>query len=103
MPPVVARDRLLAIAASEPTNHHLDLVLRGPLVLSIENLATAEPSTRLVQAHHVLRTYLVRAAHLAVAVPESDATSAAVVRRVRASRERRPPCAASRVRSGVCG
>ena len=82
VPPVVARERLLAVEASESTTHHLDLVLRGPLVVNVGSLATAAPSARLVQAHHVLRTYLLRSAHLAIAVPDSGATSEAAVRRV---------------------
>jgi hypothetical protein len=74
VPPVVARRRLAAIEAFPPTTHHLDVALHGPLVASVTEIAGASSAARVVQAYHVLRTYLVRAAHLVVAVPQSPET-----------------------------
>jgi glycosyltransferase involved in cell wall biosynthesis len=82
VPPVVARDGLVAVAPYAPTMHHLDVTLHGPLVLTVGDLATAGSTARVVQAYDVLRTYLVRAGHLAIAIPEASDTSEAAVRRV---------------------
>ena len=82
VPPVVARERLAAVDAFVPTTHHLDVALHGPLVVCVNDVADAISSARVVQAYHVLRTYLVRAGHLAIAVPEGPNTSEAAVRAV---------------------
>lgn len=75
VPPVVARERLAAVEAFAPTTHHLDVALDGPFILSVDDLSTAANAARVVQAYHVLRTYLVRAGHLAIAVPAVPETS----------------------------
>jgi glycosyltransferase involved in cell wall biosynthesis len=80
VPPVVARDRLVAVGAFEPTKHHLEVALHGPLVLTVDDVATAVSAARVVQAYHVLRTYLTRAGHLAVGVARSGETDEAAVR-----------------------
>jgi hypothetical protein len=82
VPPVVARSRLQSITGFAPTIHHLDVTLHGPLLASVSDIASAASSARVVQAYHVLRTYLVRAAHLVIAVPESPETSDAAVETV---------------------
>jgi hypothetical protein len=79
VPPVVARDRLAAVAAFEPTVHHLDVAVPGPLIVTVDHLAAADDAVRVVHAYHVLRTYLVRAANLAVAVVGAGDTSEAAV------------------------
>lgn len=82
VPPVVARERLAAVDAFTPTIHHLDVALHGPLVVSVTDVADAISSARVVQAYHVLRTYLARAGHLAIAVPDGPDTSEAAVQAV---------------------
>jgi hypothetical protein len=82
VPPVVARQRLAAVEAFAPTTNHLDLVLRGPLILTVDELATAVKAARVVQAYHVLRTYLVRSGHLAIAIPDARETNANAVQTV---------------------
>ncbi len=68
VPPVVPRDRLAAVTAFAGTANHVAVALHGPLVLTVDDVATAANATLVVQAYHVLRTYLARAGHLAVAV-----------------------------------
>lgn len=70
VPPVVARDRLAAVGSYAPTSNHVAVALRGPLILTVDDVATAANAARVVQAYHVLRTYLVRTGHLAIEVPE---------------------------------
>jgi glycosyltransferase involved in cell wall biosynthesis len=48
----------------------------------VSDVATAANAARAVRAFHVLRTYLVRAGHLAVAVPETPDTSEAALHTV---------------------
>jgi hypothetical protein len=79
VPPVVAGERLAAVEAYAPTTHHLDVSLHGPLILSVDDLSTSADAARVVQAYHVLRTYLVRAGHLAIAVPAVPETRETVV------------------------
>ena len=75
VPPVVARERLAAVTAFAGTANHVEVALHGPLVLTVDDVATAANAARVVQAYHVLRTYLVRAGHLAIAIPESPETN----------------------------
>jgi hypothetical protein len=75
VPPVVAGERLAAVDSYAPTSNHIAVVLRGPLILTVDDVATAANAARVVQAYHVLRTYLVRAGHLAIEVPEIADTS----------------------------
>jgi hypothetical protein len=71
VPPVVARDRLAGVPAFPGTANHVAVALHGPLVLTVDDVTTATNAARVVQAYHVLRTYLDRAGHLAIAIPES--------------------------------
>jgi hypothetical protein len=80
--PVVARDRLAAVTAFAGTANHVAVALHGPLVLTVDDVATATNAARVVQAYHVLRTYLARTGHLAIAVPASGETDDAAVRSV---------------------
>ena len=82
LPPVVARDRLRAVRAFAPTAHHLDVAVPGPLVVCLDELATAADAARAVQAYHVLRTYLRRAANFVVGVLGTSTTLDTAVRRV---------------------
>ena len=75
VPPVVARERLTAVDSYAPTSNHVAVALRGPLILTVDDVATAANAARVVQAYHVLRTYLVRAGHLAIEVPEVAETN----------------------------
>lgn len=79
VPPVVARTRLASITAFAPTTNHLDAALHGPLLTSVSEVVTAAAAARVVQAYHVLRTYLVRATHLVIAVPDTSETKEAAV------------------------
>lgn len=79
VPPVVARQRLAAVEGFAPTAHHLDVTLSGPLILTVDDAASAGDAARVVQAYAVLRTYLVRAGHLAIAIPETPDTDEAAV------------------------
>jgi glycosyltransferase involved in cell wall biosynthesis len=80
VPALVARNRLLAVGAYEPTAHHLDVSLHAPLVLTVDDVVTATNGARVVQAHHVLRTYLGCHPHLAVGVSETTDTDEGAVR-----------------------
>jgi hypothetical protein len=80
--PVVARDRLAAVVAFAPTTHHLDVMLHGPLVHSVDDGTDAASTARVVQAYHVLRTYLARAGHLAITVPQTPAPDAGALQTV---------------------
>jgi hypothetical protein len=82
VPPVVARDQLAAVAAFAGTANHVAVALHGPLILTIDDVATATSAARVVQAYHVLRTYLERTGNLAIAVPRSGETDDAAVRSV---------------------
>ena len=82
VPHVVARKRLVAVGAFEPAAHHLDVALHAPLVLTVDDLVTRENAARVVQAFHVLRTYIARGGQLAVGVNETPETSPAAVRAV---------------------
>jgi hypothetical protein len=82
VPPVVARDRLAAVTAFPGTANHVAVALDGPLVLTVDDVATATNAARVVQAYHVLRTYLARSGHLAVAIPPSAEPNEQPVRTV---------------------
>ena len=82
VPPVVARDRLAAVTAFAGTANHVEVALHGPLLLTVDDVTTATNAARVVQAYHVLRTYLARAGHLAIAIPESPEPNDEPVRTV---------------------
>jgi hypothetical protein len=82
VPPVVARARLAAVPVFEPTAHHLAVAVHGPLVLAVDDMVTATSAARVVQAYHVLRTYLVRSSRLTLAIVDGCATSEIAVQRV---------------------
>jgi hypothetical protein len=82
VPPVVARERLAAVAAFPGTANHVAVALHGPLVLTVDDPATATNAARVVQAYHVVRTYLARSGHLAVAITPAPEPSDAAVRTV---------------------
>jgi glycosyltransferase involved in cell wall biosynthesis len=82
VPPVVARDRLAAVTAFPGTANHVAVALDGPLVLTVDDVATATNAARVVQAYHVLRTYLARSGHLAVGIPPSAEPNERAVRTV---------------------
>ena len=82
VPPVVAGARLAAITAFAGTANHVAVALNGPLVLTVDDVTTADNAAHVVQAYHVLRTYLARAGHLAVAVAPTSESNDEPVRTV---------------------
>ena len=81
VPAVVAPEALAAVPADPGTANHLTVALHGPLLLTTGEFAAAA-AARVVQAYHVLRTYLPGASHLAVAVAAGAATDPAEVARL---------------------
>ena len=80
--PVVAGMSLAAVPAFPPTANHLAVALHGPLVVTVDTVATAANAAKVVQAYHVLRTYLAHSGHLAIAVPVTPETNRAALHTV---------------------
>jgi glycosyltransferase involved in cell wall biosynthesis len=68
-PLILGYEQLLRAVPDEATTHHLRAATAGPLVLSVGQLLPHKRPDLVVQAYHVLVTYLLPDAHLALVGP----------------------------------